>query len=171
VSLRIDAPFVVVNINQNIKHAFHLCTWTQETQKTCTLSYNLKILYFYSQNMFSDPDSWWNCFLHFLNCVRTAAWKSIKNVTTNFFGNHQAVNYLDMVAYLVQYKAVGCNVSLKVHFLGSHWDFLPENLKTLSNDHKQLFHQDISTVEKQYQGKCSTRMLADYCWTLRGDVP
>jgi len=28
-----DAPFVVVNIHQNMKQAFHLCTWTQETQK------------------------------------------------------------------------------------------------------------------------------------------
>jgi len=42
-----------------------------------------------------------------------------------------------MVAYLVQYKAVGYHISLKVHFLDSHRDFLPENLKTVSNDHKQ----------------------------------
>jgi hypothetical protein len=28
-----NAPFVVVNIHQNTKQAFHLCTWTQETQK------------------------------------------------------------------------------------------------------------------------------------------
>ena len=64
-----------------------------------------------------------------------------------------------MVAYLVQYKAVGYNISLKVHFLDSHWDFLPENLEAVSNDHKQRFHQDISTMEKQYQGKRSTSML------------
>jgi len=36
-----------------------------------------------------------------------------------FFGNHQAENYRDMVTYLVQYKSVGCNISLKVHFLDS----------------------------------------------------
>jgi len=64
------------------------------------------------------------------------------------------------VAYLVQYKAVGYNISLKVHFLDSHRDFLPENLEEVSNDHKQRFHQDISTMEKQYQGKWSTSMLA-----------
>jgi hypothetical protein len=87
-----------------------------------------------------------------------------------FFGNHQAENYLDMVAYPVQYKAVGCNISLKVHFIDSHRDFLPENLEGVSNDHKQQFHQDIFTLEKRYQGKWSTSMLADHCWAHR-DVP
>jgi hypothetical protein len=26
-------------------------------------------------------------------------------------------------------------------------------------------------MEKQYQGKWSLSMLADYCWTLKRDVP
>jgi hypothetical protein len=43
--------------------------------------------------------------------VETAAWKSFKNVTTNFWGNHKAENYRVMVVDLVQsYKAMGCNV-------------------------------------------------------------
>jgi len=43
--------------------------------------------------------------------------------------NHKAKDYRDMVADLVQsYKAMGCNMSLKVHFLDSHLDFFPENL-------------------------------------------
>lgn len=125
--------------------------------KTCTLRYNLKIWYYCNQNIFSNAESWWKCFLNFSNCVRR--------------GNHHAENYRNMVAYLVQYKAVGCNISLRVHFMDSHWDFLPENLEAVSNDHKQRFHQDISTTEKRYQGKWSTSMLADYCWTLRGNVP
>jgi len=40
-----------------------------------------------------------------------------------------AENYCDKAADLVQsYKAMGCNTPLKVHFLDSHFDFLPENL-------------------------------------------
>ena len=36
-------------------------------------------------------------------------------------GNHKAENYHDMVADLVQsYKAVGCNMSVRVHFLDAH---------------------------------------------------
>jgi len=58
-----------------------------------------------------------------------------------------------MVADLVQfYKAMGCNMSLKVHFLDSQLDLFPENLGqcTMSTNR---FQQDISTMEKQYQGK------------------
>ena len=48
--------------------------------------------------------------------VETAAWKSLKNVTTNFWVNHKAENYRVMVVDLVQfYKAMGYNV-----FIGAH---------------------------------------------------
>jgi hypothetical protein len=33
--------------------------------------------------------------------VEKAAWKTIKNVTTQFLGNHKAENYRDMVAEIV----------------------------------------------------------------------
>jgi len=50
----------------------------------------------------------------------------IRNVTTNFLGNHKAENYQDMAADLVQsYKAMACNMSLKMHLLDSHFDLLP----------------------------------------------
>jgi len=62
-------------------------------------------------------------------------------------------------------------MSLKVHFIDSHLDFFPENLRTVSNEHGERFHQDISTMERRYQGKWSPSMLADYCWTLKRDVP
>jgi hypothetical protein len=40
--------------------------------------------------------------------MEKAAWKSFKNVTTNFWGNHKADNCGDMVDDLVQlYKAMG----------------------------------------------------------------
>jgi len=29
---------------------------------------------------------------------------------------------------------MGCNMSLKIHFLGSHFDFSPENLSEVSED-------------------------------------
>jgi hypothetical protein len=100
---------------------------------------------------------------------KKAAWKSIKSVTT--LGNHTAENYCDMVADLVQtHKAMGCNMSLMVHFIDSHLDFFPENLGAVSDEHGQRFHQDIPTTEKRYQGKCSPSTLADYCWTLRRDL-
>jgi hypothetical protein len=62
-------------------------------------------------------------------------------------------------------------MSLKVHFLGSHLDVFPENLGAVSDEHEERFHQDISNIEKRYQGKWSLSMPADYCWTHMRDVP
>jgi len=91
---------------------------------------------------------------------------------TIFWGNHKAENYRHMVADLVQsYKTTGCSTSLKEHFLGCYLDFFPENLSTVSDEHRQRFHQNISTTYKRYQGKWSPSMLANYSWTLKRDVP
>ena len=72
---------------------------------------------------------------------------------------------------LTSYNAMGCNMSLKIHFLEVHLDFFPENLGEVSDEHGERFHQDIVTMEKRYQGKWTSSMLADYCWTLEMDVP
>jgi hypothetical protein len=87
------------------------------------------------------------------------AWKSFKNVITNFLGNQKAENSCDIVADLVEsYKAMGFNKSLEVHFLDYHSDLIFKNLRTLSDKHREQFHQDISTtksgtkVESQYAG-------------------
>jgi len=63
-----------------------------------------------------------------------------------------------MVANLVQsHKAMGCNTSLKRHFWDGHLDFFPENLGAVSDEHGERFHQEIFTMERQYQGKCDTQ--------------
>jgi hypothetical protein len=69
------------------------------------------------------------------------------------------------------YKAMGCNMSLEIQFLDSHLDFFPENLGAISDEHGERFHQDTSNMEMWYQYKWSLGMLADYCWTLKRDVP
>jgi hypothetical protein len=72
---------------------------------------------------------------------------------------------------LTAYKAMGCNMSLKLHFLHSHLDFFPENLGAVFDEHGERIHQDNSKMEKRYQGKLGLSMLTDYCRTLKGDVP
>jgi len=66
---------------------------------------------------------------------------------------------------------MGCNMSLKIHFLESHLDFFPVNLGDVGDDHSERFHQDIMAMEKWKQGKWILSMLADYCWTMKRDVP
>jgi len=62
-------------------------------------------------------------------------------------------------------------MSLKIHFLESHLDFFPENLGEVSDEHGERFHQDILAMEMRYQGKWTSSMWADCCWTMKRDVP
>jgi len=105
-----------------------------------------------------------------LNETERNAWLSFKRICKDFLGNHIAVNYVAQ-DLLTSYKAMGCKMSLKIHFLESHLDFFPENLSEVSDKHSERFHQVIMVMEKQYQGKWTSSMLADYCWTLQKDVP
>ena len=46
------------------------------------------------------------------------AWLSIKDVVKNFLGNTRVSNYNEKVQKLLEsYKALGCNMSIKLHFL------------------------------------------------------
>ncbi|GBM02504.1 hypothetical protein AVEN_76539-1 [Araneus ventricosus] len=57
------------------------------------------------------------------------------------------------------------------HFLHSHLEFYPENLGSISDEHGEQFHQAISNMGARYQGKWNPKMLADYFWTLKMDIP
>ena len=97
---------------------------------------------------------------------------SFKGIYKDFLGNHKPAKYQDVVQdLLTSYKTMACNMSVKIHFLESHLDFFPENLGEVSDEHGKRFHQDIMAMEKRYQGKWTSSMLADSCWTLKRDVP
>jgi len=56
-----------------------------------------------------------------LNETERNAWLSFKRICKVFIGNQKAANYPDVVQdLLTSYKAMGCIVSLKIHFLESH---------------------------------------------------
>ena len=67
------------------------------------------------------------------------------------------------------YEILGCNMSLKLHFMDSYLNFFPENMCGASDEHGERFHQEISEMENRYKGKPSPSLLADYCWTLERD--
>jgi len=91
------------------------------------------------------------------------AWDSFKFVVKGFLGNRRAHNYEELIKNLLQsYQKLGCNMALKIHFLYSHLDFFPENYGTVSDEHREHFHQDSSSIEKRYQRKWNCAMLADY---------
>jgi len=89
-----------------------------------------------------------------LNDTERNIWLSFKRICKDFLGNHKTAKYQEAgQGLLTSYKAMGCNMSLKTHFLESHLDFFPENLGEVSDEHGERFHQDTMTMEKRNQGK------------------
>ena len=90
------------------------------------------------------------------------AWKALVDVIECFLGSRRAENYQNIMSKLLQkYKAMGCRMSLELHFLRSHLDFFPSNLDDVSDEHDERFQQDISLMEMCYQGKFSTSMMGN----------
>jgi hypothetical protein len=89
-----------------------------------------------------------------LNETERNAWLSFRMIC-NLLGTHKAANHQDAVQdVLTSYKAIGCNTSLKTHFLESKFGiFFPENLCKISDEHGERFHQDIVATVKRYQGR------------------
>ena len=110
-----------------------------------------------------------NLFESTMNPVEKRAWVSFKEVV-NFLGNHKHPEYKTMVKRMLQsFMKLGCNMSVKLHFLHSHVDFFPANLGDVSEEQGERFHQDIKDMEKRYQGRWNANMMADYCFMLKRD--
>ncbi|KMQ84942.1 hypothetical protein RF55_16839 [Lasius niger] len=69
------------------------------------------------------------------------------------------------------FRKLGYLMNLKLHFLDSHIDYFPENLGDYSEVQGKRFHQDIKKMERRYQDRWDVNMMADFCWTLKRDVP
>ena len=92
------------------------------------------------------------------------AWEALKGVIHGFLGNKREDNYTQLITRLLQkYHQLKCKMSLKIHFLYSHLDFFPPNCGAVSDKHGERY-QDISMMERRYQGHWNEAMLADYCW-------
>jgi len=50
-------------------------------------------------------------------------------------------------------------MSLKIHFLQSRLNFFPENFGAVNDEHRECFHQDISSMEMRHQGKWNCALL------------
>ena len=108
--------------------------------------------------------------LNSMNDLESAAWKSFVKVVKNFLGNEKAKNYVELVQDLLNnFKNLGCNMSIKVHYLHSHLDKFPENLGSCSEEQGERFHQDLKVMEDRYQGRWDEHMMADYCWSITRD--
>ena len=90
----------------------------------------------------------------------------------NFLDNNKAKNYAELVNnMLTAFRNLGCNMSVKMHYLFSYMDQFPENLGSMSDKQGERFYQDLKEMETRYQGRWDAVMMADYCWNLKSDLP
>lgn len=102
-----------------------------------------------------------------LTKIERNAWTSFEKVVKGFLGNVRKRNCKQLVQTLIRnFKAMGCNMSLKIHLLDSHFECFPRNLGDYSDEQGERFHQEILRMEHRYQGRWDPPMMSDYCWTL-----
>jgi hypothetical protein len=76
-----------------------------------------------------------------------------------------------MEEFVTSYKKLGCNKSLKMHFLHSQLDSLPVNCGAITDKRSEHFHQDVSVMDNWYKGKWGDALLADYYWMVKRGAP
>jgi hypothetical protein len=87
-------------------------------------------------------------FAHTMTEIEEDAWNAFKEVVKKFLGNIQDPLYKEIVKDILDtFKLLGCNMSLKLHFLASH---LPPNLGAVSEEQGERFHQDLKDVERRF---------------------
>ena len=119
------------------------------------------------RQLIRDPE-----FENSMNEVELEAWKTFVLIVKNFLGYNKARNYAELVNnMLTAFRNLGCNMSVKMHYLFSHMDLFPENLGSMSDKQRERFHQDLKEMETRYQGHWDAVMMADYCWNLKRELP
>lgn len=92
-------------------------------------------------------------------------WVAFKSIVANFLGNHKSDDYTHVVHQCVDaFRSMGCDMSLKIHFLDSHLDFFPDNLGEVSDEHGEIppryLHHGI-TLSRTLECKYACRLLLD----------
>ena len=74
--------------------------------------------------------------------------------SNEIFRNTKVSDYKAIIENMLAcFEALGCRMSLKVHFLHAHLlDYFPQNLGDLSEEHGERFQQYIKSMETRYQG-------------------
>ena len=68
-------------------------------------------------------------------------WLSFAEVVSKFIGNTKNFGYKTIVeTMLACFEALGCRISLKVHFLLAQLNYFPQNLGDMSEEHGARFH-------------------------------
>ena len=95
-------------------------------------------------------------FEELLNLKELRAWEAFKSVCSGFLDNTRVPDYQACIEQLLKSNEyMGCRMSLGA----------------VSDEHGERFHQDITKMESNYQGKWNPGMMGDFCWMLLRDIP
>jgi hypothetical protein len=124
-----------------------------------------------TNGIFCGPDirKMMNCkkFADLMNPMERAAWDAFIDCIHNFFGNNKSFDYKDKIKTLLSaMKTLECRMTVKLHFIDAHIDYFPENVGQMGEEQGERFHQEISSLEKRYNNRFGSNILADYCWSL-----
>lgn len=115
------------------------------------------------RSLIKDPN-----FTDTMTEIEKKAWNEFVWLVKNFLGNEKGSEFSQHVEQLLShFQRLGCNMSIKLHFLHNHLDYFPANLGALSEEQGERFHQDLRTMEERYQGYWNAHMMADYCWSIQ----
>jgi hypothetical protein len=127
-----------------------ICTVTRDKLKASVLTVP-QICEFMSDLVFENS----------VHHLEKQAWHSLKKMN-NFQGNTRRPDCKDIVQNLLEhFKNVGCNMSIKLHFLHFHIDYFPQNLGSISEEHGERFDQDIREMEKRCKCGHTANIMAD----------
>ena len=83
-----------------------------------------------------------------LTVIEARAWKAFSKMVHNFLGNKRVDNYIELVEeLLLSLQDLGCQMSIKVHYLHSYLSEFSVNLGDVSEEQGERFHQDVEVME------------------------
>lgn len=83
-----------------------------------------------------------NAFDTALNRNELIAWESIKDVISGLLGKTRSPDYIQSVSNMLRaFSLIGVHMSLKIHYLHYHVDYLGRQLATESDEQGERYHQ------------------------------
>jgi len=104
-------------------------------------------------------------FIKHMNDTEKAAWNNFERTVENFLCNKKSENYKEIVAKMVEnFRALGCNMNFKLHFLDSHINYFPMNLGTYSEEQGEIpskHQRDGKTIPREMECQYDGRLLLE----------
>lgn len=98
------------------------------------------------------------------------SWETFKWLCENFLDVDKYPAYNKVVLHLLDFKQnLGCSMSLNIHSLHSHLEFIPENFGLVSDEQRAFSSLHPPNGTLSFQSFWNESMMANFCWILYHD--